>query len=265
MNKDLFHKAIIRMQAQAPLVLNITNYVAMSLNANALLALGASPIMAHAQEELADLLAHTHALVLNIGTLDPVWVEAMHTALLHAKKLEIPVVLDPVGVHASAYRLSVAKLLLNVGGITVIRGNAAEIMALGEETGKGQGVDSADDTSNAIGAAERLLEHYPLKAVAVSGAVDRVLSVKGKWALARGDAMMQKVTAMGCTASALCGAFLGVEKSTEEALGAALSVMSIAGERAKLKAGGPGSFAMHFLDALSHWQKADFETLEWYV
>ncbi len=262
MNYSLQIEAFQALRVAQPLVLNITNYVAMNFTANALLAIGASPIMTHAKEELADLIPHVGALVLNIGTLDPIWVEAMHEAHALAKKAGVPVVLDPVGAHATPYRLAVAESLLNAGGISVIRGNAAEVMALGHIVGQGKGVDSGEDTAAAIPAARACLEKYGTL-VAISGAVDRVVSEQGVWALDRGHPLMTKVTAMGCAVSSLVGAFLAVSPSVEVAACAALGVMSLAGEAAMKEAKGPGSLAVHFLDALYNMEAASLGTLNW--
>lgn len=262
MNYSLQVEALQALRVAQPLVLNITNYVAMDFTANALLAIGASPIMTHAREELVDLISNVGALVLNIGTLDPVWVEAMHEALALAKKRGIPVVLDPVGVHATSYRLAVAESLLNAGGISIIRGNAAEIMALGHFVGKGKGVDSRENTAAAIPAAKVCLAQYGTL-VAISGAVDQVVGEHGVWALNRGHPLMTKVTAMGCAASSLIGAFLAVSSSVDVAACTALGVMSLAGEAAMQEAKGPGSLAVHFLDALYNMEAAALGSLTW--
>src|SRR3989338_3266026 len=117
-------------RVQRPLVHNITNFVVMNTTANALLALGASPIMAHAIEELPELLAIANALVINIGTLDTTWINSFEKAVLHAIKKNIPIVIDPVGAGASQLRTRTTLNLLKLSKISVLRGNASEIMAL---------------------------------------------------------------------------------------------------------------------------------------
>ena len=232
-----------------PLVLNLTNQVAANFSANALLAIGASPIMTQAEEEIEELVAVSRALVLNIGTLDKAQVNLMKKALCVAKERNLPVVLDPVGVHATDYRLLSARELLTDGGITVLRGNAAEIMALAGQTGAGQGVDSSVDTHIALPAAEWLLNNYRV-VIAISGAVDWVVTQKEQWSHSGGHSMMPKITGMGCVTSALLGAFLAVEKEIDWAVKAMWIVVGKAGEAAARKAKGPGSFIEHFLDEL---------------
>src|ERR687898_3400171 len=115
------------LRGRKPLVHQITNYVVMNETANATLALGALPVMAHAPEEVEEMAAMAGALVLNIGTLSEHWIEAM---LLAGKAAAGPIVLDPVGAGATRYRTETAKRLLDELDIAVVRGNAAEIATL---------------------------------------------------------------------------------------------------------------------------------------
>lgn len=241
---DLTH-----IRESAPLIHNITNFVAMQPTANALLAIGASPVMAHAVGELDDILRHAKALVINIGTLDDFWLDSMRVATKLAKQNNIPVVLDPVGVGASILRTESALSILNANTPAVIRGNAAEIMALAGETVTAKGVDSQYQSVAAFSAAARLSQAYNC-VVVVSGAQDWIVDRENSLELNNGVPMMTRVTGMGCTATALIGAFCAVNPHYFSAAAHAMSVMGIAGEVAMARSEGPGSLQMHFTDAL---------------
>ena len=241
---------IENIRAKRPLVHNITNYVVMEFTANALLALGASPVMAHAREEAAEMASLAGALVLNIGTLSPAWVDAMRLARSAALAKNIPVVLDPVGCGATRYRTDTARELLQHGRLAAIRGNASEIVALcGAAASVTRGVDSVLGVSAAEQSAQSLAEKSA-DAVVVSGAEDLIVGPKGISRVANGHEWMARVTGMGCSASALVGAFCAVNTDVQSAATHAMIVMGICGERAAAKAGGPGTFKAAFLDAL---------------
>lgn len=243
---------------RAPLVHNVTNLVVMQQTANALLALGASPIMAHAEGELDELLGFAAALVLNIGTLDPPWVAAMERALACAAARSLPVVLDPVGAGASRLRTDTALRLLRQGGVTLLRGNASEILALAGAAGATKGVDSTHAADAARDAARALARTYGC-AVAVSGSVDHCIDRTREVRVANGVALMTRVTGMGCTASALCGAFAAVQPDPLRAAVDAMAVMGVAGEMAYGAAQGPGSLATGFFDALYRIDRAELD------
>lgn len=240
---------IERIRQQAPLVHNITNHVAMNSSANALLALGASPVMAHAEEEVEDMVGLAGALVINVGTLSPAWVRAMDKAARRARELGVPVVLDPVGAGATPYRTQAVTQLLAAAAPTILRGNASEIMAVAAAGGATKGVDSTAASSAAIEAAQRLSRSHQC-VVCVSGATDYVVEGEELVALHNGHPMMPRVTGLGCTASALCGAFAAANPYPLAAAAHAMAVMGIAGEVAAERAAGPGSLQLHFLDAL---------------
>lgn len=242
-----------------PLVHNITNYVVMEFTANALLALGASPVMAHAREEAAEMSAMAGALVLNIGTLSPAWVEAMHLARQTALARKIPVVLDPVGCGATRYRTDTARAMLRNGRLAVIRGNASEIAALQGIGGTAtRGVDSSMKVSAAEQAARELAQSSA-EAVVVSGATDLIAGPQGVFRVDNGHEIMTRVTGMGCSASALIGAFCAVNPDCQAAAIHAMAVMGICGERAAEAAQGPGHFKVAFLDALYALTASDIE------
>src|SRR5574343_247269 len=212
-----------RIRAEAPLIHNITNYVVMNTTAN--------------------------ALVINIGTLSPPWVEAMHRAAKLAASRGIPIVLDPVGCGATPYRTATAQALIRSAPPTLIRGNASEIRALRHADSATKGVDSLYTPDDAAADAQALSRSLGC-VVTVSGAVDLLGADERVARVANGHPLMASVTGMGCTASALSGACLAVAASPFAAATAAMAITGIAGEMAAAEARGPGSFQMHFLDAL---------------
>jgi len=249
---------LARLREAAPLVHNITNYVVMNNTANALLAIGASPAMVHAVEEVEEFAAISRALVINIGTLSPRWVDAMHLAAKRARAGKIPWVLDPVGAGATRYRTEVGASLAKLGP-TVIRGNASEIMVLAGSVGvTGKGVDSAHSTSAALDPAKSLARETGAL-VAMTGVVDYVTDGARVAAIDNGHPMMARVTGLGCTATALVGAFLAANDDRFGATVAALAVMGVAGEIAAKHAPGPGTLQVRLLDAFYALDQATLE------
>ncbi|HKJ98131.1 MAG TPA: hydroxyethylthiazole kinase [Desulfotignum sp.] len=244
----------------SPLVHNITNYVVMNNTANALLALGASPVMAHAQAEVADMAGIAGALVINIGTLSDPWIAAMFTAAKAAQAKGIPMVLDPVGAGATAYRTDTARKIMHQFHPAVIRGNGSEIMALESQDAVTKGVDSASAADTAIDTARALSRKYG-SVVCITGEIDYIVQADAVIRIKNGHAMMPRVTGLGCTASALCGAFAAVNPDPAAAAAHAMAVMGMAGEMAGRSAKGPGSFQMHFLDALYGISQPDIQYL----
>lgn len=251
---ESLRRDVAAIRERSPLVHNITNFVVMNNTANALLALGASPVMAHAREEAADMARLTRALVVNLGTLSPQWVEGMELAMRTAREAGIPVVYDPVGAGATPYRDEVNAKLLREAPPTIVRGNGSEIMAVAAGFALGaavrtKGVDSTAGSDAAVEAAAALSEF--LKAVVVvSGPTDYIVNGNEVLENGYGTPMMTRVTGMGCTASALCGAFAAVNGDPAEAALNAMALMGICGERAAAASAGPGSFQTAFLDAL---------------
>jgi hydroxyethylthiazole kinase len=236
-------------RARKPLVHNITNYVVMNNTANALLALGASPAMVHSSEEVEEFVAISASLVVNIGTLSPPWVAAMNLAVRAAVARGIPWVLDPVGAGATTYRTQTSAALASLKP-SCIRGNASEIMVLAGVTAETtRGVDTSHGSGDALAPARRLAQATGA-VVAVTGATDYVTDGVSLIGLANGHPLMAKVTGLGCTATALVGAALAVEKDRLAAVAAGLSFLAIAGEIAAEKSPGPGSLQLHLLDAL---------------
>ena len=237
---------LVAMRAARPLVHNIANYVSMDIAANALLAIGASPAMVHAREEVAEFVGISAALVVNIGTLSTPWIEAMIIAADAARGQGKPWVLDPVGAGATKLRNEAVKSLLPHRP-SIIRGNASEIMAVAGGAGvTPKGVDSANTTQEALAFALSLAEHEHCIVVA-TGAVDIVTDGRRVVKLANGSPMMAKVTALGCALSAVTGAFAAV---AADKFDAAVAVYGIVGEIAAEQAKGPGSYRVAFLDGL---------------
>jgi hydroxyethylthiazole kinase len=237
-----------RLRARSPLVHSITNYVSMDITANALLALGAAPAMVHAVEEVEEFVGIADALVVNIGTLSPPWVSAMHLAAERAVALGKPWVLDPVGAGATRYRTDTARDLAERRP-TVIRGNASEILALAGAANATRGVDSTHASSAALESARALARQLGC-VVAVTGVVDYVTDGARTLSISNGVAMMTRVTALGCTATAIVAAFAVVHEDPVFATAAALGVIGVAGELAAREWPGPGTFRARFLDAL---------------
>ena len=253
-DQDMSKKAaenLRRVRGKKPLVHNITNYVVMNFTANALLACGASPVMAHAAEEVEEMVSLAGALVLNIGTLSPSWIQAMLKAGKRANALRVPVILDPVGAGATRLRTDSARRIIEELSIQVIRGNASEILSLaGEKSGsRTKGVDSVHTVDEVTETAVALARELGTT-LAITGAVDLISDGEGVCRVMNGHEMMSHVTGTGCTATVIIGAFLAVNPDPLEAATTGLSYFGLAGEKASDRASGPGSFQVALLDAL---------------
>jgi hydroxyethylthiazole kinase len=247
------------MRERKPLVHQITNYVVMNETANATLAIGALPVMAHAVEEVEEMAGLASALVLNIGTLSPHWVEAMLLAGGAASARGIPVVLDPVGAGATAYRTATARRILDVVGVTVIRGNPGEVATLVGADAEVRGVESIGAGLEAAELARTAARRLGVVA-SVTGAVDHVSDGHRVVAVANGHELLASVTGTGCMSSALTGCFLAAKPDAPlEAAAEALAAFGVAAEDAALGSGGPGTFHARLYDAL---YDLDPETLD---
>lgn len=250
---------IQRIRDETPLIHNITNYVVMNTTANALLALGASPIMAHALEEVEEIVRIASALVINIGTLSPAWSEAMTRAGQEAVRRRIPIVLDPVGSGASRLRTATALKLLREAPPTVIRGNASEIRSLVHAEQATRGVDSVHTSEETLETAQSLSRLFHC-VVSMSGATDLIVAGSSGIRISNGHPMMARVTGMGCIATALTAAFTAVNPSPFRAAAHAMALMGIAGETAAERSAGPGSLLVHFMDALYNIREQDIRS-----
>jgi len=237
------------LRQKKPLIHNITNFVVMNYTANALLACGASPVMAHAPEEVEDMVSLARALVLNIGTLTPYWIDSMLKAGKKANELGIPIILDPVGSGATNLRTASAKKLIEELSITVVRGNASEVLSLARQDSMTKGVDSIHSVEEAAEAALKLAQELKTT-LAITGSVDLVTDGQRIHRVSNGHQLMGYVTGTGCTATVTIGAFLAVDSDPVRATSTALAYFGLAGEIAAQKAQTPGSFQIALLDAL---------------
>lgn len=256
--KDIqaFARDCLLLREQSPLILNVTNYVAAPFTANVLLAAGASPIMSFCEEEIEELVEQSAALVINIGCLDRFQKQTMLKAAQAAHSLGRPWVLDPAGVGASRFRADCVSELIEEYHPSVIRGNAAEIAFLcGMETQR-KGMDSTVAASSVVKAADGLNARTGA-VISISGQTDYIVSPMKVELVPEGDTRMKQVTAMGCAASALTGAFAALREPFDAAYDA-MKMMGIAGEMAACSAKGTGSFASAFLDALSTFSPFDW-------
>jgi hydroxyethylthiazole kinase len=254
---------LARLRTHKPLVQNITNFVAMDISANVLLAAGAAPAMVHAEEESAAFCALSNALVINIGTLSEPFLAGAKAAAIAAHSLGIPWVLDPVGVGATSYRDQATTMLLRHRP-SIIRGNASEIMSVAQHAGftlntqaVTRGVDSTNSSDEAQSAATWLARHI-LGVVIATGATDFISDGHNKIQLRHGSPLMTRITALGCALSAFVGACTAVHNNAYEASVAALIIYTVAGDIAAEHATGPGSFRTAFIDALDAISADDF-------
>jgi hydroxyethylthiazole kinase len=238
-----------RIRERRPLVHQITNYVVMNETANATLALGALPVMAHAREEVEQMASVAGALVINIGTLSPAWVEAMLLAGRAANSAGVPVVLDPVGAGATDYRTETANRIAREVDLAVVRGNAAEVATLAGRRAEIRGVESiaaGDPPAELARAAAQALGCV----AAVTGPVDHVSDGERVLAVANGHELLGRVSGTGCMSTAITGCFLAVREPFEAAV-EALAAFGVAGEEAARDARGPGTFHANLYDALA--------------
>jgi len=238
-----------RVKREAPLVHHLTNWVTISDCAQAVKSLGASPIMAHALEEVGDIAGISSALVLNIGTLTTEFVEAMHIAIRVAHKRKIPVVLDICGAGATRFRNKKCRELINTASIDIIKGNVSEVASLSDKNVRTKGVDSTEVTSD--------IQELALKSAAnnkcvvvVTAAEDIVTDGRVLLKVNNGDKIMSSVVGTGCMAASIIGTFAAVEKDLIKASTAGLVCFEVASEIAAAKSKGPGSFKEALFDAL---------------
>jgi hydroxyethylthiazole kinase len=250
--------SLAALRERKPLVHQITNYVVMNETANATLALGALPVMAHAPEEVEEMVGLAGALVLNIGTLSGHWIEAMLAAGWAANARGIPVVLDPVGAGATAFRTDTARRILDEVQVAVVRGNAGEVATLVGVEAEVRGVESVASAADPADLA-RLAAGTLGVIASVTGPVDHVSDGNQTAAIANGDPMLGRVTGTGCMSSAITGCFLAVAGSPFDAAVEALVAFGVAGEDAARDAKGPGSFHVNLYDALAALDPATLE------
>lgn len=238
-----------RIKEQNPLVLNITNHVTMDVIANGLLSLGASPIMSCAMEEMNELVQMSAAVVINLGTLNPDFCALAQVACEAAVRYQKPIILDPVGAGATSYRTEQSRFFLSNYPIAIVRGNAGEVMALSGHQGMTKGVDSAIQSQDAIEIAKQISKSYDT-VIAMSGPIDVIVQAEQTHLIEAGSSWMPLITGCGCLLSAVTAAFHAVHPDPFEAAYFASYFYALCGEKAAQRAQGPGSFKMHFMDAL---------------
>jgi hydroxyethylthiazole kinase len=265
-NMDWISEVLMIVRKRRPLVHNITNFVVMNTTANALLALGASPIMSHSVEDIEDLVPNADAIVVNIGTLDEYFIYSMLKAVRLAKEYGKPVVLDPVGAGATRLRTRVALMLLESGGVAVIRGNFGEVAALVGEYGKTRGVEATTyDRGRAAKLAMDVASRYNV-VVGVTGPVDyvsdgrKVYSIELRNSSENLERVIGRVTGLGCIVTALIGAFLAVTDPLKACI-AGIAVFKAASLLAANEAPYPGSFHVKLYDWLYRITGEDVKSL----
>lgn len=255
--KNTFGELVDKLRKQRPVVHEITNYVTAESCADVALAAGASPVMADEPEEVEEITAGANALVLNLGTISFNKQISMERSAAVAKKLGIPVILDPVGVMASTMRLNFALKLLHKGYISIVRGNFSECRALLLGTTGGHGVDNLDENTQE-GEALKVAKDAAAKfncVFAVTGAIDNISNGKQAVVLNNGHPLLQDITGSGCMTSTLVACCAAVTK--DMLVAAALGVV-IMGQSAELAANllekkdGPGMFKARLLDCVYH-------------
>ncbi|HEF1904720.1 TPA: hydroxyethylthiazole kinase [Bacillus cereus] len=262
MNMKEISKVVDLVRESNPLVHNITNVVVTNFTANGLLALGASPVMAYAKEEVAEMASIAGALVLNMGTLRPEEVEAMLLAGKSANTNNVPVLFDPVGAGATSYRTEVARHIPAEIDLAIIRGNAAEIANVINEKWEIKGVDAGtgNGNGNVVSIARQAADELNTVAV-ITGKEDVVTDGERTIVIRNGHPILTKVTGTGCLLTSVIGAFVAVEKDYVKAAVAALTFYGVAAELAAVKTveKGPGSFQIEFLNQLANTTSADIE------
>ena len=232
----------------APLTHCITNVVVTNYTANVLLAVGASPAMIYAIEEVSDFVKVAQSLLINVGTINTYDAESMLSAAKTAYETNTPWVLDPVALGALKFRTKIVSVLINYKP-SIIRGNASEILALAGSIGNSKGVDSTMSSIYAIDAARKVAQKTNA-VVAISGEVDYITDGEIVISVPGGHEIMTKVTGSGCSLGALMASLLAVADTPLRAATTASAIFAICGERAMEKAKGPGSFAAAFIDEL---------------
>jgi len=247
-----------RVRERHPLVHHITNFVVMNDTANATLALGALPVMAHAKEEVAEMVGAAGALVLNPGTLSPEWVEAMLVAGKRANELGVPVVYDPVGVGATRLRNETGERFLAELKLAVVRGNSGEVGHLAGAGGEVKGVESVQGVADPVLVARNLAGAHAT-VVAITGKRDILSDGKRVLGVDNGHPMLKTVTGTGCMATTAVATFCAVEKDPLVAAAAALACYGLAAELAAIRSSGPGTFRAALLDSLYQLTPAQIE------
>lgn len=249
---DIFAKV----REKSPLIHHITNAVTMNDCANITISLGASPVMAHAKEEMAEMVSIAGALVLNIGTLDEQQIESMLIAGKTANQNDIPIILDPVGAGATTYRTKTACMLIDQLEIDIIKGNSGEMGTLAGYEATVKGVDSGEVKGNPIEICQNYAEKTGM-VVSMSGQIDLISDGRSVLAIENGHPLMGKISGTGCMATSITGGCAAVTKDKLMASACALAISGLAGEKAAIQATGPGTFKTALFDSLADLKPVD--------
>lgn len=254
----LFGSILAGIREKAPLVHHITNYVTVNDCANITLSAGALPVMAHAEEEVEEMVDIASALVINIGTPDPVQVARMFVAARAAEKNDIPVILDPVGAGATSFRTKIAQKMMQELSISVLKGNAGEIGTLAGRQAHVRGVDSLGVTGDRTEITTNLAEKLGCTVV-MSGPADIISDGSRTYLCENGHSYMGKISGTGCMASSVIGSCAAVSTDHLSASVAGVIAFGIAGERAAMDAEGPGSFKYRLFDSMASVTPGDID------
>jgi hydroxyethylthiazole kinase len=244
-----------RIRSRRPLIHHLMNYVVMNDAANVTLAVGASPIMAHAKEEVEELAAKADVVYINIGTLDDRWIESFILAGKAASKNNVPVLLDPVGAGATRLRTETTLRILNEVEVGVLKGNGGEMMALAGRAGMVKGVDSLGEAN--IDVAEKLAREYGVTAV-ITGPRDYVSDGRRYAIVSNGTPMLQYITGSGCMVGSVIASFMAVNRDFLVASVEGLVTFEIAAEKAERKSSGPATLKLHLIDELYDMKPEDY-------
>jgi hydroxyethylthiazole kinase len=243
------YEMLERVRRQKPVVHHLTNWVTIYDCAQIVKCLGASPVMAHATEEVQEMTGIASALVLNIGTLTSDFVESMKLAASAANRRGIPVVLDVCGAGATRLRDEKCRELIKAARINVIKGNTSEIARLSGENVTTRGVDANEIGGDLVLLAQDLARQQTATVV-VTGKTDIVTDGKRTFLVGNGDEMLTRVVGTGCMAASVIGAFAAVEPDLALAAACGLACYEIAAELAVHNARGPASFKPLLFDCL---------------
>ncbi|MFA8300391.1 MAG: hydroxyethylthiazole kinase [Hyphomicrobiales bacterium] len=250
---NAFHK----IREKKPLICNLTNSVVMNTTANAQLAIGASPIVSQSIDEIEEIVQKSDCLLINIGTLEQKSIELFKKAIKVANRNEVPIVIDPVGAGFTKFRTRTMQELLEMSEPTLIRGNAAEMMALAGSEPLMKGVDSLERTESALDSLTELSHTYDC-VLSASGETDVVVKGDKLAYIGNGTLDATLVTGMGCIATAVSAAFIAIMEDDYSAAIGAMAIMGVCEEAARQHSHGPGSFYVAFIDALYTLKEEEF-------
>jgi len=250
MAETQYSKVFATARTQTPLIHHITNYVTVNDCANITLCAGGAPVMAHAPDEVEEMVQYAGALVLNIGTLDHAQIESMLLVGKAAGKRDIPIILDPVGAGATTLRTNAARRLMTELPISILKGNAGEIGVLAGVDAKVRGVDSAGISGDPVSIAKEYAGRSDMTVV-MSGQTDIVSDGDQVLLVENGHPLMGAISGTGCMAASVTGVFAASDKDLVTSSAAALAAFGLAGERAASLARGPGSFKVALFDTLA--------------